>query len=187
MKQAVITILLLALLSVRAAAASDNISFKYITIKDGLSNNKVNNVYRDRMGFVWFSTTCGLNRYDGYTMTAFLQTDSDSTSLDDNTVIWVCDLTSDKLLVRTNSGFSILDKRKERFSSAAHIFDMAHVNQWNAVVFVDSHGDLWLSDNEACSVYSTESNTMTQRGLTGGSPAPITAFCESAGNIYFIH
>ncbi|MDD7725596.1 MAG: hypothetical protein PUJ24_08055, partial [Bacteroidales bacterium] len=138
MKQSLVTFILLALLSLPVSAASNNISFRYITMQDGLSNNKVNNVYRDEMGFVWFSTSCGLNRYDGYAMTVFLHSNTDSTSLDDNTVLWVHDLTNDKLLVKTSRGHSIFDKQSERFSSAAHIFNMAHVNEWRSVSFVDS-------------------------------------------------
>ncbi len=187
MKQSLVTFILLALLSLPVTAASNNISFRYITMQDGLSNNKVNNVYRDEMGFVWFSTSCGLNRYDGYTMTVFLHSNTDSTSLDDNTVLWVHDLTNDKLLVKTSRGHSIFDKQTERFSSAAHIFDMAHVNEWRSVSFVDSRGDLWLSDSQTCSIYSTERGIVSQRGLTSGTDSPITTFCESAGNIYFIH
>lgn len=117
------------------------------------------------MGFVWFSTSCGLNRYDGYSMTVFLHSETDSTSIVDNTVLWVSDLADDKLLVRTTHAFSIFDKRSETFHSADNIFYAAHVKTWDAVVYADQYGDIWMSDGSTCSVYSTEKETVTQRGL----------------------
>ncbi len=40
--------------------------FRHFTEKDGLSDNRVQTVLRDRQGFVWVGTANGLNRYDGY-------------------------------------------------------------------------------------------------------------------------
>lgn len=162
-------------------------SFKHISMQDGLSNNKVNSVYRDGMGFTWFSTACGLNRYDGYSMTVFLHTDGDSTSLADNTVQWVADIADDKMLVRTDHAYSIFDKRKEVFSSADHIFSSAHVMAQYAVTFADSEGDIWLSDGTSCSVYSSRRDALTQRGLSGGSQAKVSSICEAGGCIYIVH
>ncbi len=187
MKQALTTILLLVLLTASALASSNSISFKHLSMHDGLSNNKVNDVYRDNMGFVWFSTSCGLNRYDGYSMTVFLHSETDSTSIVDNTVLWVSDLADDKLLVRTTHAFSIFDKRSETFHSADNIFYAAHVKTWDAVVYADQYGDIWMSDGSTCSVYSTEKETVTQRGLTGGSATQITSICEGTGGVYIIH
>ena len=47
-------------------AASHNYMFKHLEVKDGLSNNQVNAIYKDSHGFMWFGTASGLNRYDGY-------------------------------------------------------------------------------------------------------------------------
>ena len=162
-------------------------SFKHISMQDGLSNNKVNSVYRDGMGFTWFSTACGLNRYDGYSMTVFLHTDGDSTSLADNTVQWVADIADDKMLVRTDHAYSIFDKRKEVFSSADHIFSSAHVLAQYAVIFADSEGGIWLSDGASCSLYSSHRDILTQRGLSGGSQAKVSSICEADGCIYIVH
>ena len=48
------------------SAASHNYMFKHLEVKDGLSNNQVNAIYKDSNGFMWFGTASGLNRYDGY-------------------------------------------------------------------------------------------------------------------------
>jgi ligand-binding sensor domain-containing protein len=38
----------------------------YLTANVGLSRNHVNHIYKDSRGFIWFSTTSGVDRYDGY-------------------------------------------------------------------------------------------------------------------------
>ena len=38
--------------------------FKHLEVSDGLSNNSVNTICKDRDGFMWFGTATGLNRYD---------------------------------------------------------------------------------------------------------------------------
>jgi ligand-binding sensor domain-containing protein len=42
-----------------------NLLFRYLTLEDGLPNNKVNAVTMDKDGFMWFGTNDGICRYDG--------------------------------------------------------------------------------------------------------------------------
>lgn len=37
-----------------------------VTMKSGLNNNTVYDIYRGQKGFVWFSTDMGISRYDGF-------------------------------------------------------------------------------------------------------------------------
>jgi ligand-binding sensor domain-containing protein len=43
---------------------AQEIQFNQFTAKDGLSNNAVYCVLQDHLGFLWFGTEDGLNRYD---------------------------------------------------------------------------------------------------------------------------
>ncbi|MBP6347681.1 MAG: hypothetical protein KA315_04980, partial [Bacteroides sp.] len=43
------------------SAASHDYMFKHLEVKDGLSNNQVNAIYKDSNGFMWFGTASGLN------------------------------------------------------------------------------------------------------------------------------
>lgn len=62
----------------------DGISFRHLTTKEGLANDRVTNIYEDKTGNVWFGTESGVSRYDGKSFRNFkmaeaapvIQTDS---------------------------------------------------------------------------------------------------------------
>jgi len=47
-------------------AQKNTIRFKHISIAQGLSQSTVYCIRQDSKGFMWFGTTSGLLRYDGY-------------------------------------------------------------------------------------------------------------------------
>ena len=48
-----------------------NLTFRTITISDGLSNNIINTIYKDKRGFIWLGTQTGLDRFDGINVKSF--------------------------------------------------------------------------------------------------------------------
>src|SRR5476651_171636 len=65
--------------------------FEHITDKDGLSNNSVKCIYKDKDGFLWFGTQDGLNRYDGSAFKIYRHDKNDSTSISGNPVDYITD------------------------------------------------------------------------------------------------
>src|SRR6187397_785447 len=60
--------------------------FGRIDIAKGLSHQTVNDIYKDEIGYMWFATASGLNRYDGYSIKVFRNIPGDSTSIASNEV-----------------------------------------------------------------------------------------------------
>ena len=69
------------------------IRFEHLTTADGLSQSAIYDILQDRKGFMWFSTQNGLNKYDGYTFTAYHNDPDDSTSIGGGG--WTFDLLED--------------------------------------------------------------------------------------------
>lgn len=56
----------------------EEILFNHLGVKDGLSSNEITCILKDQKGFMWFGTTSGLNRFDGYEFSRYKPGDIDS-------------------------------------------------------------------------------------------------------------
>jgi len=52
-------------------AQNQDFIFKKFTVKDGLSHQNVYSIMQDKLGYLWFGTQDGLNKYDGYKFTIY--------------------------------------------------------------------------------------------------------------------
>jgi signal transduction histidine kinase/ligand-binding sensor domain-containing protein/DNA-binding response OmpR family regulator len=99
------------------AQRNDSYKFSHLDIKNGLSDNQVNCIFKDQKGFMWFGTTSGLNRYDGNRFKVFKHDAKDANSLAENHVLKVFEGPDNKLWVFTHSNISVYDPNVERFSN----------------------------------------------------------------------
>ena len=107
------SLLLLAIFALQVNAA--DYMFKHLEVKDGLSNNKVQKIFKDSRGFMWFGTASGLNRYDGNEIKTYLSYDENGPFLDN----YITDLQEDhlgRLWIGTNTGYSVYNPEKEEFT-----------------------------------------------------------------------
>ncbi|MEN0051041.1 MAG: triple tyrosine motif-containing protein, partial [Bacteroidota bacterium] len=58
-----------------------NYSFDHLTVDDGLSQSSNDFIFQDSQGFVWLSSTDGLNRFDGKDVSVYKSISGDTTSL----------------------------------------------------------------------------------------------------------
>lgn len=87
----------------------------YLGLEQGLSNNSVTSIYKDKYGFMWFGTLDGLNRFDGYNFTNYRKRVRDPYSLKDNIVYGITGTSDGKLYVGTSKGLSVLDYKSLKF------------------------------------------------------------------------
>ncbi|WP_109745089.1 hybrid sensor histidine kinase/response regulator transcription factor [Arcicella aurantiaca] len=75
--------------------------FSYLTTKDGLSQNRVRAIVKDRYGFMWFGTWNGLCRYDGYKFKIYKNHPKDLRSIASNRIHYIYKDTSGDLWIET--------------------------------------------------------------------------------------
>lgn len=61
-----ISVFLVTVLLTPLYAGRNDIDFSRLDVNNGLSNNEVNSILKSQDGFIWFATSSGLNRFDGY-------------------------------------------------------------------------------------------------------------------------
>jgi ligand-binding sensor domain-containing protein/serine phosphatase RsbU (regulator of sigma subunit) len=111
--------LLAALILPAPGLSQQGIVFQHLTVEQGLSQGSVVCTFQDHLGFIWFGTQEGLNRYDGYRFTVFKHTPGDSTSLNGSFVITIAEDSSGTLYVGTlgkTDEWNRFDRRTETFS-----------------------------------------------------------------------
>jgi ligand-binding sensor domain-containing protein len=89
--------------------------FDHLSINDGLSQNTINAILQDRLGFIWIGTSDGLNRYDGQTINIYRHDRADPTSLADNNVLSLFEDSRGTLWIGSGAGL-------DRFDPATHTF-----------------------------------------------------------------
>ena len=112
----IITTLILALTVCGIAAQPDDFNFSHIDINDGLSNNQITCIYKDSLGFMWFGTMSGLDRFDGYGFKVFRHDIRDSSSIIDNYITSIFEDHMGKMWVATRNGYNIYDPNTETFN-----------------------------------------------------------------------
>ncbi|MES2113156.1 MAG: two-component regulator propeller domain-containing protein [Bacteroidota bacterium] len=146
----VISIILLLLTHTYLRAQKTGYQFSHLDITNGLSNNRVNCVYKDAGGFMWFGTASGLNRYEGYKFKLFKHDGNDPKSLLDNNVTSICEGPQNTMWVFTHSGVSVYDPNTESFSNnvSDELLKYRVVTSRLTLIRKDDSGDFWFLTND---------------------------------------
>ncbi len=124
-----------------------DIKFKHLTTKDGLSQNYVRVIAQDSRGFMWFGTSSGLQKYDGYTFTKYTHNPFDTTTLSGDAVRVIFEDSRGLLWINIEgSGYDILDPNTEMVLRKPFTTDGIAGN-----IAEDKNGNIWISETDASS------------------------------------
>lgn len=126
--------------------------YKYIGLEDGLNNQKIYHIQKDRRGYMWFLTQEGVDRYDGKHIKHYTFSD-DSMKLDSRIALnWLYMDQEDVLWVIGQKG------RIFRYDSQHDKFELAYVhpelirNKSQAFLnygYLDKNDHIWLNSKSS--------------------------------------
>lgn len=154
--------LIITLLCLSCLVNASEFMFKHLEVKDGLSNNQVLDIFKDSEGFMWFATASGLNRYDGYQVTAFRSYDTDPTSLPDNYTKSIQEDNKGNLWILTGEGYAIYHPESETFNRdvRAWMWEIG-IDGSPALVYIDHNKNMWFYvEGKGCYLYIPESQLL---------------------------
>lgn len=99
----IITIVLF-FLAAACSAQSSKLRFEHIATEQGLSQLSVKSIVQDYLGFMWFCTDDGLNRFDGYKCKVYRYNPSEQEGLKSNLITVICEDENKDLWVGTQNG-----------------------------------------------------------------------------------
>jgi ligand-binding sensor domain-containing protein/signal transduction histidine kinase len=116
--------------------------FQHIGIDEGLSQDIVTSIAQDSLGFMWFGTEDGLNKYDGYSMTVLKHKASDPNSLPSNIVTGLLLDPRGRMWIATSRGIRMVEP-DGRFIAVSQPAD------GYGVFCRGVDGDFWISTGSA--------------------------------------
>jgi len=162
MKKALLISLLITLGSQICLAQIGELVFTDITVEDGLSNNRVLCITQDSLGFMWFGTYSGLNRYDGYESKIYKHDPNDPESLSWDYIWSMQEDNKGNLWIGTDAGgLNRFDKEREKFiryeSDDSDSTGISR-NEFISTIYEDKQGKLWIGTGRGLHWYDAEND-----------------------------
>ena len=135
--------------------------FKTLDAQSGLTSSQINCILKDQRGYVWFGTTAGLYRYDGYTFRNFQCNSQDGSSLPDSYIISLQETLEGTLWIETSAGFCIYHPQTENFErDMKQVYTRMGIEGKPDVVYIDRHKNFWASiPNKGVVAYNMQQQT----------------------------
>ncbi|MCK6690601.1 MAG: ATP-binding protein [Thermoanaerobaculia bacterium] len=136
---------------IQLSAQNGPYSFIHYGTEQGLSNDHISYVVRDRPGFVWVGTISGLNRFDGRRFRVFKHDPQASNSLPGDYISGLKAGPDGWLWVSTNQGLCRLDPERLHFEPVLLPGDRDSAANDHLVgpVGFDSRGRAWVNGKKA--------------------------------------
>lgn len=112
--------ILLFLVIVLSSLWSDDkpLQFNRLSLREGLSSNSVYCVHQDHLGFIWFGTFSGLDRFDGREIEIFRPEPMNPESISGSIIFDILEDSSNRLWIATDGGgLNLYDFEQGTFSS----------------------------------------------------------------------
>ncbi len=158
----VVVMLCLPLISVAQPGAY---RFDHLSLEQGLSQSNIQYILQDHLGFIWFSTQDGLNKYDGYTFTVYSHDPYSQTSMAGNALKQLYEDHNGNIWILLGiGGINKFDRATETFTYYSH----------------DPRNDNSLSDNNVTSILEDKLGR-----IWIGTPSGLNSLDPTTGK--FIH
>ena len=130
---------------------NSSLRFEHLGVENGLSQSVVSVILQDKMGFMWFGTEDGLNRFDGYDIKIFRPDPDDPNSLNDRWITALCEDSQGYLWIGTRfGGLNRYDPENGQFTH--YMNDPHNINSLSnnhvTSLLQDNQGNLWIGTNE---------------------------------------
>lgn len=167
--------------------------FERLTVENGLPSGTVLGVLQDQQGFMWFATSDGLARYDGYEFKVFQHDSQNPNSLSHNNTFALIETRDGLIWVGTDpGGLNVYDPKTNTFQVYQH--DPKNPNSlpndsvWSLLEAHD--GSIWVGTRDGLGHFDRQTRTFKnylhdpQNPRSLASPVVQRLYQDRAGTIW---
>lgn len=135
--------------------------FKHFSVSEGLSQITVSDILQDKMGFMWFSTQNGINRFDGYEFVQYKRdkTNTGSGPIGEFAYKLALDEETGDIWIATSGGLSRYHYNQDVFSHYPLIAKDGKQRFLVSTVVVDRQGTLWAGTRQGLFYYNSANDS----------------------------
>ena len=183
MRLKIIRLLYLLLCLLGGVATAAEYQFRHYDTNNGLSQNSVMSIVQDNMGFMWFGTNDGMNRFDGRSFKVYHKGNG-ANQLGSDRIGVMYEAPNHELWIGTDHGVYIYSSKSDSFrrfttKTAAGESIERQVN----VITGDDHRVLLSCNNEGVYVYDLDSGKLVHHALKG-YPAVSSLYIDGEQTIW---
>ena len=170
----------------------NDLRFEVLSTTNGLSSSSVSGICQGSVGYLWFGTQAGLNRYDGKTIKVYENEPFNDNSLVHNQIQTIYTDFDGSLWIGTYGGLSHLDPVTDTFTTYTHESDNPSSLSNNVVVAIsrDDAGSLWAGTLDGLNRLDETSGTFTIYKNDPGDPSSLPnnvvrdLHCDTQGRLW---
>src|ERR1700730_11788256 len=152
-----------------------DVAFSRVSFGTGFSHTGVRQIVQDDLGFLWFGTLQGLQRFDGYDLRPFRPDPNNPESLSGNFVRSLFKDRSGSLWIASDQSLDRYDPKREAF---VHYTGTAGSDRLKGPVYhisQDRDGILWVSTDQGLNRLDPATGRITRYSHVPGSPGTLTS------------
>lgn len=121
-------------------------SYYTYSISDGLSNSTIKAIYQDKMGYMWFGTKDGINRFDGNEIRTYRSDVQQRNAVFNNDITFIAGDENGYMWIGSFNGIELFDPYTEEFLSLDTYFPgQTMPTGIVSGIYVESSSKVWIS------------------------------------------
>ncbi|MBU3103829.1 ligand-binding sensor domain-containing protein [Clostridium gasigenes] len=157
----ILFLILLQPVTVKGISTKDtNMTFKRITIEDGLSQTSIEYLYQDTEGYMWIGTADGLNRYNGHEFEIYRYKEGAKRTIAANYISAIKEDKTGDLWIGTSKGLNKINQDTKEISTYLPGENGEGISHYNICeILVDSKGDVFVATENGLNIYNRETDS----------------------------
>lgn len=135
--------------------------FKQISLEEGLPSLQIHQTFQQSNGFIWFATSRGASRYDGYSFRHFYFAPNSANHISNNLISKIAEDNTGNIWLATEDGLNRINT-----DGSIDIFKNSDglPSSWILTVFIDSKNRIWIGTAQGLALYQESTNQFTKIG-----------------------